>query len=121
MTVTNDNKNKLDPGLWIGIVLLVALFFVTTKCNAQTDTIPCKMDCIKNVVVATTQKGTERIYVVYSDERSDINDMIYVSKTVYNYMELCKKNKIVPNLGIRFKNGQITSIVRYKRRYKISK
>lgn len=120
MTVTN--KNKLDPGFWIGLILvIITLLFTMPKCHAQSDTIPCKVECIKNTVVTTTTKGTDRIYVVYSDEQSDIQDMIYVSKSVYNYMEMCKKNKIVPSLGIRFKNGQIVAIVRYKKHYKIKK
>lgn len=121
MTVTQNN-NSLGPGFWIGLVLVViALLFTTTKCHAQSDTIPCKVECIKNTVITTTTSGTDRVYVVYSDEKLDIQDMIYIPKSVYNYMEMCKKNKIVPSLGIRFKNGQIVSIVRYKKHYKIKK
>lgn len=114
-------KKSLKSRWGFVFVLAAVLLMVAVKCNAQCDTIPCKPECIKNTVITTTQKGTDRIYVVYSDEETDIQDMIYVSKSVYEYMELCKKNKIVPQLGIRFKNGQITSIVRYKRNYRLWK
>lgn len=121
MTVT-QNKNSFGPQFWISWILLIVVLLLTVpKCHAQSDTIPAKLSCIKNTVITTTTSGTDRIFVVYSDEDEDIQDMIYVSKSVYNYMEMCKKNGIRPSLGIRFKNGQIVSIVRYKKRYKVKK
>lgn len=115
-------KDPIKPGFWIGmLVVVILLFFTLQKCHGQCDTIPCKIECIGKTILQPTLKGTDKIYVVYHDSESCISDLIPVSKTVYEYMELCKKNNLVPSLGIRFKNGQITSIIRYKKRYKIKK
>lgn len=113
-------ENKIASLLCIIVVMIVYLSF-PTKCHAQTDTIPCRVECIKKYTLQQTSKGTDRIYMLYSDEENDIQDLIYVPKTTYDYIEMCQKNKIAPQIGIRFRNGQITSIVRYKRRYKINK
>lgn len=115
MTAKN---NRLDPGFWIGLVLIaVVLAIFPIRCKAQ-DTIPCRNECIQKVLEFPTVKGDRtKLYVVYVDEKNDIQDLIPVSRSVYDYMNLCKDNGVKPTLGIRIKNGQIVSIVKYKRKY----
>ena len=114
MTTTN---NRLEPGFWFGVLLIIFLTVVAIKCHAQTDTIPCKVENIQKYVIQPTASGKDKIFAVFISE--DVSDIIYVPRTVYEYIELCKKNKVTPSIGIRFKNGVITSIVRYKKRYRI--
>lgn len=121
-----EMKVKFNP--WAACftfwVLVIMLVWCTTTCSAQTqqkayyDTCYCKIDCIKKFVSKPSANSkTERIYAVYIDEHNDISELIPVSKTVFNYIQLCRSNGIQPNLGIKLRNGQISSIIKYQRRY----
>ena len=117
MTATN---NKMEPGFWAGVIIICLLLFLS-KCHlhaqtAQLDTIMCKVECITKYVTRSTGKTT-RIYAVYKDARAGIEDIIPVSKTVYEYIVTCSDNGIKPSLGIRLRNGQISSIVKFKRKF----
>lgn len=119
MTAKTSNS-KLDPGFWIGLILVVGLmYFFPVKCTATTkcDTIPCNPECVTKIVQCPTVKGDKtRFYVAYVDEKQNILDLIPISNSTYEYIQLCKKNQIVPSLGIKVRNGEIVSIVRYKRK-----
>ena len=46
-----NDKERLDPGFWLGLVAIIILLFITMRCDAQRqvsvyDTIPCKINCI---------------------------------------------------------------------------
>lgn len=116
MTITNNKP--LDPGFWIGLILLGILFAMPVCCKAQCDTIKCHNECIQKIIPQKTKSGKIKLYAVYTDSTYDISDLIPVSESVLTYIDMCKKNGIKPSLGIRFRNGQITSIVRYKNKYK---
>ena len=115
MTATN---NSIQPGFWIGLLLIATLLFAQMKCKAQSkaqyDTIPCNSECIQKYAVEKNSKGKERVYMVYADEKNNILDLIPVSNSVYEYIQLCVKNGITPSLGIKLRNGQIYSIIKSK-------
>ena len=113
---TSDNK---QPQFLFGMFLLVVIFVLCcVKCKAQQrttavyDTIPAKNECIIKFVKEQTNRGTEKIYCVYND--ANLSDLIPVSQTVYKYIQLCTANGLRPKLGIRFRNGQINGIIKYK-------
>lgn len=114
--MTTEYRNN-EPGFWVGVVLICVLLFLS-KChahaqkNATIDTIPCKVECIQKYITKSTK--SVRIYAVYNDRQSGIADIIPVSKSVYEYIVLCQDNGIKPSLGLRIRNNQITSIIRFK-------
>lgn len=118
-----SNQNSIDPGYYIGLLMIAALFvFGTVKACAQTqkaqyDTILCKNECIDKYVEEKTKTGKTKFYAIYNDTKNDISELIPVSQTVMSYIKMCEENKIKPSLGIKLRNGQISSIIRYKNRY----
>ena len=118
-----SNQNSLDPGHYIGLFIIVALFtFGTVKACAQTqkaqyDKKKKKNECIDKYVEEKTKTGKTKFYAIYNDTKNDISELIPVSQTVMSYIKMCEENKIKPSLGIKLRNGQISSIIRYKNRY----
>lgn len=120
MTIFEQNENN-DDKWWIAALVVLMLLWLAAWFNplrAQKDTIPCKVECIKSYLSRQTPKTTH-YYVVYKD--STLEEIIPISKSVKDYVEMCKQNGIRPSLGIYLKNGQIMSVVRYKKRYICSK
>ena len=118
-------KNKDNDKYWLAAVfvlllLYLAAFFAPIRAQEVVkDTIPCSVDGIKKYIQKQTPKSV-KYYAVYND--GNIQEIIYVSKTTKEYIDMCRENGIKPSLGIQLKNGQIMSIVKYKRHYgKISK
>lgn len=119
------NPNPEEPVKSIAILCLLAfigIFLMCQRCSAQTttqiDTMYCNPSCIEKFIETSTANGKSiRIYAVYNDAKNDVCDLIPVSKTVYQYIQECKSNRIIPSLGIRLRNGQITSIIRYRPKY----
>lgn len=112
-----DPHNDLFPILWI-IIASVLLLIGASRCHAQrVDTILCKVNCIQEYVHVQKNNKAPKVFAVYKDAQNDISDLIPVSKSVYEYIVQCEAHGIEPHLGIRLKNGQITSIVRYKPTY----
>lgn len=120
MTVENQDGPRIILG---GIVALIILLFAVSKCNAQTaqkpqlDTMACNVTCIDKYVEEKTSTGKVRYYAVYNDDKKDISELIPVTQTVMSYIRLCDENNIKPSLGIKLKNGQIQSLIRYKPKY----
>lgn len=116
--------NNMWPGFWLGLLLIVILLIVLpTKCSAQRqtavyDTIYCNIDCIQKYVVKTTPKST-KIFAVYVDKQHSIAELIPVTKSTYEYITVCKENNIKPSLGIKLKNGQIYSLIKFKRKMRL--
>ena len=104
-------------------ILILFCFFALTasaqKQTAQIDTIACHNECINKFTTTTTAKGTVKVYAVYNCKHNGVSDLIPVSKTVWEYITLCRQNGVKPSLGIRLRNGQISSIIKYKQKYKI--
>lgn len=121
------NKQPSDyTWLWLIFAVLLMLFGIIVNSNAQQqqqkaqiDTVYCNIDCIEKYVSTTTQSGRIKTYAVYNDRNHNISELIPVSKTVLDYISLCDANGIMPTLGIRIRNGQISSIVRYKQHIRI--
>ena len=95
------------------------LLFMTSKCRAQQkaaiDTMTCKVECIKQIVQKPSVNGKTVKYLgVYVDKSAGYSEIIPISKSVVDYISTCKQFSIEPTLGIRLRNGVITSIVRYK-------
>lgn len=113
---------------WAKITLVVALIVMfiglcVAKCNAQSytqkpkaqyDTVYCNAKYIVKYTSTTTSTGKPRYFAVYKDAANKINELIPVSQTVYDYIETCKANGIEPSLGIKLRNGQISSLIRFK-------
>ena len=116
--MTTAQKN-LPPGFWIGIILILILLLIPLFCKAaKYDTIQCKSQCIEKIITQPTKGGKKKCYVIYKDTNSEIIDIIPVSDATLSYIELCKQNGIPPCLGIKLKDGQIYSIIKYKPKYR---
>ena len=120
--MTQQEKNNEDKW-WLAALLVLLLLYVANaffnplraqKVVDVKDTIPCNTHGIKKVLEKQTPKSI-KYYAVYND--GEIQEIIYMSKTTKEYIDMCRENGIRPSLGIQLKNGQILSIVRYKRRY----
>lgn len=122
MVNKQDNYENLKFMLGFLIALLI-LFFSAVRCCAQTktkaqiDTMVCHSECIDKYVETTTSNGKVHYYAVYNDTKNDVSELIPVSQTVMSYIKLCSENSIKPSLGIKLRNGQIQSLIKYKPRY----
>lgn len=118
----DPNKGN-NAAVLIGIIIICLLIMCTHRCSAQTsvkvDTMVCKIECIKKILEQPTSSGkSSRYFAVYVDDEAGFSEIIPVSKSVCGYINNCKAYKIHPNLGIVLKNGVISSIVRYKIKFK---
>lgn len=107
------------PSTLIALVVIILLLLLTSKCHAQQkaaiDTMVCKVECIKQIVQQPSSNGkTVKYMAVYVDKSVGFSEIIPVSKSVVDYINVCKQFSVEPTLGIRLRNGVITSIVRYK-------
>lgn len=115
-----EKPDKHGPGPLIAIVVVIILLLLTSKCHAQQqkaviDTMACKVECIKQIVQKPSSNGkTVKYMAVYIDKSAGFSEIIPISKSVVDYIGTCKQFSIEPTLGIRLRNGVITSIVRYK-------
>lgn len=119
MSVKLYEKPDHSPDPLIAIIVIMILLFMTSKCNAQQkaaiDTMTCKVECIKQIVQKPSANGkTVKYMAVYIDKKIGFSEIIPISKSVVDYINVCKQFSVEPTLGIRLRNGVITSIVRYK-------
>lgn len=119
MAVKLYEKPDHSSGPLIAIVIVIMLLLLTSKCHAQQkaviDTMTCKVECIKQIVQQPSSNGKAVKYMaVYIDKKIGFSEIIPISKSVVDYINVCKQFSIEPTLGIRLRNGVITSIVRYK-------
>lgn len=114
-----EKPDKHSPGPLVALVVIIILLLMTSKCHAQQkaviDTMACKVECIKQIVQKPSSNGkTVKYLAVYIDKSAGFSEIIPISKSVVDYISTCKQFSIEPTLGIRLRNGVITSIVRYK-------
>ena len=114
-----EKPDKHSPGPLVALVVIIILLLMTSKCHAQQkaaiDTMICKVECIKQIVQKPSSNGkTVKYMAVYVDKSAGFSEIIPVSKSVVDYINVCKQFSLEPTLGIRLRNGVITSIVRYK-------
>lgn len=119
MAVKLYEKPDHGPSTLIALVVIILLLLLTSKCHAQQkaaiDTMVCKVECIKQIVQQPSSNGkTVKYMAVYVDKSAGFSEIIPVSKSVVDYINVCKQFSVEPTLGIRLRNGVITSIVRYK-------
>ena len=119
MAVILYEKPDHSPGPLIALVVIIILLLLTSKCHAQQkaeiDTMVCKVECIKQIVQQPNSNGeTVKYLAAYIDKSAGFSEIIPISKSVVDYINTCKQFSIYPTLGIRLRNGVITSIVRYK-------
>lgn len=119
MAVKLYEKPDHSPGPLIALVVIIILLLLTSKCHAQQkaaiDTMVCKVECIKQIVQQPSANGKAVKYLAaYIDKTAGFSEIIPISKSVVEYINMCKQFSIEPTLGIRLRNGVITSIVRYK-------
>lgn len=115
-------RNEIDPK-WLVVTLIVILLllftknvFGQTKTTVKPDTVLCKTECIVKYVQTETKSGKTKVYAVYKDAKNGVEELIPVSQSVLDYVKLCDQNSLKPTLGIKVKNGQIVSLIRYKPR-----
>lgn len=114
-----EKPDKNNPGPLVALVVVILLLLITSKCHAQQkaviDTMVCKVECIKQIVQQPSSNGkTVKYLAAYIDKSAGFSEIIPISKSVVDYISTCKQFSIEPTLGIRLRNGVITSIVRYK-------
>lgn len=114
-----EKPDNHGSGWVIAIVIITILLFVTAKCHAadpvKVDTMVCKTECIKQIVQKPSANGKSvKFYAVYVDSSINFSEIIPISKSVVDYIETCKQFSVKPTLGIRLRNGVVSSIVRYK-------
>lgn len=114
-----EKPDKHNPGPLIALAIVIILLLLTSKCRAQQkaviDTMACKVECIKQIVQKPSSNGkTVKYMAVYIDKSAGFSEIIPISKSVVDYIGTCKQFSLEPTLGIRLRNGVITSIVRYK-------
>ena len=119
MAVKLYEKPDHSPGPLIALIVIIILLLLTSKCHAQQkaaiDTMVCKVECIKQIVQQPSSNGkTVKYMAVYIDNKIGFSEIIPISKSVVDYINVCKQFSVNPTLGIRLRNGVITSIVRYK-------
>ena len=119
MGVKLYEKPDHSPDPLIAIIVIMILLFMTSKCRAQQkaaiDTMACKVECIKQIVQKPSANGkTVKYLAVYVDKSAGFSEIIPISKSVVDYISTCKQFSLEPTLGIKLRNGVITSIVRYK-------
>lgn len=119
MAVKLYEKPDHGPSSLIALVVIIILLLLTSKCHAQQkaeiDTMVCKVECIKQIVQKPSANGKNVKYMaVYIDKTAGFSEIIPISKSVVDYINVCKQFSVEPTLGIRLRNGVITSIVRYK-------
>ena len=119
MGVKLYEKPDHSPDPLIAIIVIMILLFMTSKCHAQQkdaiDTMICKVECIKQIVQKPSANGkTVKYLAVYVDKSAGFSEIIPISKSVVDYISTCKQFSLEPTLGIRLRNGVITSIIRHK-------
>lgn len=119
----DENYQKIDPILWIVLCLVFILLGIVTDCNAQKqqailDTVACKAQCIQKFVTNTTKSGNVSYKAIYVDKELGVEEIIPVSKSVYTYIKECEEYGFTPQLGIKLRNGEISSVVRLKTKYR---
>lgn len=118
MAVKLYEKPDHSPGPLVALIVIIILLLLTSKCHAQQkaviDTMVCKVECIKQIIQQPSSNGNVKYMAVYVDKSAGFSEIIPVSKSVVDYINVCKQFSIEPTLGIRLRNGVITSIVRYK-------
>ena len=119
MAIKLYEKPDHGPSTLIALVVIIILLLLTSKCHAQQkaaiDTMICKVECIKQIVQQPSSNGkTVKYMAVYIDKSAGFSEIISISKSVVDYINVCKQFSVEPTLGIRLRNGVIKSIVRYK-------
>ena len=126
-TVSNNPKNQRE-GCAIAFIVMVICLLIwgsmkgcaqTTKQPAVYDTIQIDNSLIKKYCTITNKNGKEQTYAVLISGETE--ELVSVSQTVNDYIKLCKENGIKPSLALKLRNGQISSIIRFKNKYKKSK
>ena len=121
ITLYQDPENNNGKKVWAAVFILL-LLMCAIRCNAQKtqaklDTIYCNPTYVAKYVQIEGSTGKMRTYAVYKDVKNNIQDLIPVSQSVVEYIKLCKQNGIEPTLGVRIRNGQISSLIRYKNKF----
>lgn len=120
-----ETEKTVSLMILVIIGLFILSFLLPNKCVAQTkavyDTIPCRPECMVKLVSTTSDKGKTKFQVVYKDQNAGIEELISISQSVIDYIGTCTKNGLKPTLGIKLRNGNITSIIRIRKRYAVRK
>lgn len=97
-------------------LLTVLALLLSMAAHAQKlDTVLCNYKYVE-VASTKTQTGKIKYYIIYRDPA--VNDIISTTKTVVEYIQLCESKNLVPNLGIKLKDGRIVGVVKMAKKYR---
>lgn len=111
---------------WLGYItaLLISLIGMA-KCTHAHATPPkvIKMDtCHVNTesitafyVKTSVKTGKDSYFMIYQDADQNIDDLIPLANSVYEYCMTCNAMKIAPHLGIVFKNNTPSRVIKYRK------
>lgn len=93
------------PSTLIALVVIILLLLLTSKCHAQQkaaiDTMVCKVECIKQIVQQPSSNGkTVKYMAVYVDKSAGFSEIIPVSKSVVDYINVCKNSLLSQHLAL---------------------
>lgn len=89
------------------------------KAGAQnSDTISIKKECVEKVISKPSKNGKSvKYYAVIrlKDENDkDYKEIVTVSKTVIEYLDMCKEYGLRPRLAVRYKDDSPYSLIKKK-------
>lgn len=112
-------EKDVKEAIYIWLLLLIAIC-VVDKCSAQTKTIAVyDTICIRAQQVEKLTKPNEKgscQAVVNFDGKT--KELVNVSKSVREYILMCKEENIEPNLAIKLRNGIVSSLIRFRPKFK---
>lgn len=118
----NQNQDDLEKckNRTFGYLILIAILMfilslcVPQQCRAQScDTIAISTRNLVDVVKKTSKTGKPVFYAIYAYE--GVEDVTTISKSVVDYIEVCKECNIQPKLALRIKNGEVVAVIRQKK------
>lgn len=120
-------KFKSSDWKWLvpAIIIVVAVLILPQKCGACTlsasteikvenvDTIALYPNQIQSIFQKPSSTGKSmKYYVVYTYK--GVQDITTTTKSVIDYVEICKDAKIEPRLALKIKDGLVVSIIKQK-------
>ena len=101
----------------VAILMFIMSLCVPQQCRAQSvqscDTIALPTRNLVDVVKKTSKTGKPVFYAIYAYE--GVEDVTAISKSVVDYIEICKECNIQPKLALRIKNGEVVAVIRQKK------
>ena len=109
-----------QPDKWwiILLVVLMLLMIGVMRAGAHSDTLSIKKECVEKVISKPSKNGKSVKYyaiIRLKDENDkDYKEIVTVSKTVIEYLDMCKEYGLRPHLAVRYKDDSPYSLIKKK-------